>query len=196
MDWRSGEEGSGICSGNSSFLTAVLSGANTSSRTGSLLGSGSVLNSDSILNGDSVLNSDSALNDGPVFDNGSTLNGGSAVNRDCVLGSGSVLKSGSVFGDGLLLNSGSFLGCFSALGREISTSGICLGNASLLSSGVSLGNVACSVCSEPTRTNASLGASRRSTFGSYSKPTSSIFGACPRSTGSSTSVASSTKDAS
>src|SRR5271170_3030195 len=80
VDWRSGEEGSGICSGSSSLLTGVLSGANTSSCTGSLLG------------------------------------------------------------------------CCSALGWEISTSGICLGNASLLSSGVSLGNVGCSIRSESTRT--------------------------------------------
>ena len=185
MDWRSGEEGNNICSGGSSFLASVLSGANTSSCTGSLLGSGSVLNSDPALNG------------GPAFDNGSILNGASTVNRNCVLGSGSVLKSGSVFGNGFLLNSGSLLGCFFALRREISTSGVCLGNASLLSSGVSLGNVGCSIRSEPMRINASLGASRRPTFGPYPKPTSSsIFNACPRSTGSSTSVASSTKDAS
>ena len=107
------------------------------------------------------------------------------------LESGSILKSGSVFGKGFVLNSWSLLGCFSALGKEISTSGICLGSASLLSNGVSLGHAGSSIRSEPTAV------SRRPTFGTYPKSTSSsIFGACPRSTGSSTSVASSTKDSS
>ena len=97
MGWWSGEGGSGICSGDSS-LTGVVSGADTSSRTGSLWVSGS------------VLKSDSALNNGLVFASGSVLNGGWALNRNCFLGSGSVLNNVVFAGDGFS-HGGLFLNC-------------------------------------------------------------------------------------
>ena len=100
VGWRGGEGGSGVCSGGSSFLTGVVWDANTSSCTGSLLGSGF------------VLNSDSALNSGPVFDDGSILTDCSVVNGNCVFGSDTGLNSIVFAGDnflhgGLLLNCGS-----------------------------------------------------------------------------------------